>query len=64
VALQPSGELELQQHAAHDGGRGAGQTDQVVEADRARSEQIDDAGALAGIALEIERFAFLLARRA
>ena len=43
MALQPSGEFEFEQHRAHDGGRGARHPDQIVETNRARPQQIDDA---------------------
>ena len=62
VALQPAGEFELQQHRAHDRRRGAGHPDQIVEADRARPEQVDDARAIARIGIEVERLVIGLAR--
>ena len=61
VTLQPSGEFEFEQHRAHDRGRGAGHPDQIVEADRARAQQIDDARAFAGAGFEIQRLAVVFA---
>jgi hypothetical protein len=51
VAFEPARERELQQHHAHDRRRGAGQPHQVVDPDRGRSEQADDAFALRGFGL-------------
>ena len=48
VALQAAGDLEFQQHGAHDRRRRLRQPHQVVDADRRRAEQADDAGALVG----------------
>ena len=53
--------FELEQHGAHDGGRGAGHPDEIVEQNRSWSEQIDDAGAIAGIGLRSQRLVVGLA---
>ena len=55
MALQPAGKLEFEQHGANEGGREARHPDQIVKADRARSEQRDDASAYARIDVEVER---------
>jgi hypothetical protein len=51
VPLQPARHLQLEQHDPHHGGRAAGEAHQVVDADRGRSEQFDDAAALVGAGL-------------
>src|SRR5882757_3570849 len=63
LALQPSGEFELQEHGAHDGGRCTTQPDQIVDLDRARAEQVDDALAFAGFWIAFQRIAVILAQR-
>ena len=45
MALDAPSELELEQHLADHGGRGAGEAHEVVEADRGRPEQAGDVGA-------------------
>ena len=55
MALQPSGEFKLEQHGAHDGRRGSGHPDQIIEQNRAGSEQIDNARAVAGRGVDIQR---------
>src|SRR5262245_19296161 len=49
VAPHAAGELELQQDRADDRRRGTGEPDQVVDADRGRSEQLGHARARARV---------------
>jgi len=64
VALQPSGEFRAPAARWRAiAGEAPEEADQVVEADRARPQEIDDATRVSlGIGLEIQRFAILLAR--
>ncbi len=55
MALQPAGDFEFQQHRAHDRRRGPRQPHQVVDRDRRRPEQRDDAGALVLGGLDVVR---------
>ena len=47
MALEPSGQFKLKQHGAHDRRRSVRHPDQVVEQDRGRSQQTDNARAIA-----------------
>jgi len=55
VTLQPPGDFEFQQHGAHDRGRGARHSHQIVDRRRRQPEQRDDAAALVLGGLGIER---------
>src|SRR6185437_758002 len=55
VALEPPGKFEFEQHGADDARRGRRDPDQVVETDRARSQQADNACAIACPGFEVER---------
>ena len=48
VALQAPGDLEFQEHHPHHGGRTLRQPHQIIDQERRRAEQPDDAGALVG----------------
>jgi len=60
VALQPSREFKLEQNHAHDRGRTSGQSNEIVDRHGRRSEQFDDARALAGVRLGARRRRFRL----
>jgi len=55
MTLEPSGEVKLEQHGANDGRRGSGHPDQIIQTDRTRPQQIDNARAVARIGLDIQR---------
>jgi hypothetical protein len=55
VALQPAGDFEFQQLGSHDRGRGAQQPHQIVERNRRRSEQGDNAATLVLARFGVER---------
>ena len=51
MPLKPPGKLELQQHAAHDRRRQAREPDEVVHADRGRTQEREQAVAAAAAAV-------------
>src|SRR6185437_11226241 len=63
VTFESAGEFKLEQHGAHYRRRGCGHPDQIVERDRARSEQTDDAGAIADLGFGSQRLVLRLAQR-
>ncbi len=47
MTREAPGQLEFEQHDTHRGGRASGEADEIVDGDRRRPEQGDDARAVA-----------------
>ena len=55
VAFEPPRDVELEQYHAHDRRGACGQTNEIVDRDRRRSQQFDNAGTLVGGGFGVRR---------